>query len=91
MNTSPDVPIWPSGIARFVDGILEVTTGQGIRLAVRDIDEIGVRPPRAGRFSLRLRYRAGLSKVKTGYWVEPAHEAALRMLVDAVATAKAAA
>jgi hypothetical protein len=91
MHTSPDVPIWPSGIARFADGILEVTTGQGVRLALRDIDEIGIRPPRVGRLSLRLRYRAGLSKVKTGYWVELEHEAALRRLVDAVATAKAAA
>jgi len=25
------VPIWPSGIARFGDGILEVTTGDGVR------------------------------------------------------------
>jgi len=23
-----DFPIWPSGIARFADGILEVTTGE---------------------------------------------------------------
>jgi hypothetical protein len=90
-HTPPDVPIWPSGIARFSDGILEVTTGGGIRLAARDIIEIGVRPPRAGRLSLRLRYRAGLSKVKTGYWVEPQHEASLHRLVDAVETTRGAA
>jgi hypothetical protein len=80
-----DVPIWPSGIARFADGILEVTTGEGIRVAAADVIEIGVEPPRAGRLSLTLAYRAGLDRVRTSYWVEPEHEAALRQLADAVA------
>jgi hypothetical protein len=86
-NASPAVPIWPSGIARF-DGILEVTTGDGIRVAANDIVEIGVEPPRARRLSLRLGYRAGLGRARTSYWVEPEHEAALRRLVDPVAIAK---
>jgi hypothetical protein len=80
-----DVPIWPSGIARYADGILEVTTGDGRRVAARDITRIEVEPPKAGRLSLALEYRAGLDRVKTGYWVEAQHEAALRELVDAVA------
>jgi hypothetical protein len=87
-NTTPDVPIWPSGIARLDDGVLEVTTGDGIRVAAHDIVEISVEPPRAGRLSLTLRYRAGLDRVRTSYWVAPEHEAALRRLVDAVATTK---
>jgi hypothetical protein len=83
-----DLPIWPSGIARFADGILDVTTGDGIRVAAADVIEIGVEPPRAGRFSLTLAYRAGLMKTKTSYWVEREHDAALRRLVDAVTTMK---
>jgi hypothetical protein len=51
-NTNPEVPVWPSGSARFNDGVLEVTTGDGIRVAARDITQIGVNPPRAGRLSL---------------------------------------
>ena len=62
-----DFPIWPSGIARFADGILEVTTGEGIPVAAADIIEIGVEPPRAGRSSLTLAYRAGLMKTKRSY------------------------
>jgi hypothetical protein len=79
-----DLPIWPSGIARLSDGILEVTTGDGVRVATRDITSIGVKPPRAGRLSLTLEFRAGLDNVKTSYWVEPANEAALNELVSAV-------
>jgi hypothetical protein len=79
-----DLPIWPSGIARLSDGILEVTTGDGVRVATRDITSIGVKPPRAGRLSLALEFRAGLDNVKTSYWVEPENEAALNDLVSAV-------
>ena len=79
-----DLPIWPSGIARLGDGILEITTGDGLRVATRDIVEVETRPPRAGRLSLTLEYRAGLDTVKTSYWVEPEHEAALSELVAAV-------
>jgi hypothetical protein len=53
-------------------------------VAAGDIVEIGVGPPRAGRLSLTLAYRAGLMKTKTSYWVEPEYEAALRRLADAV-------
>ena len=88
-NTNPEIPIWPSGIARFTHGVLDVTTGEGVRVAARDITEIGVDRPRAGRLSLRLRYRAGLDRVRTSFWVEPEHRAALQRLVDTVATAKA--
>jgi hypothetical protein len=79
-----DLPIWPSGIARLSDGILEVTTGDGIRVATRDILDVEVKPPRAGRLSLQLKYLAGLDTVKTSYWVEPENEAALHELVAAL-------
>jgi hypothetical protein len=81
---SPSLPIWPSGMARLADGILEVTTGEGIRVAAADITEIGIDPPRAGRLSLTLAYRAGLGKHTTGYWVEAKHAAALRHFVECV-------
>ena len=84
-----ELPIWPSGIARFADGILEVTTGDGIRVAAQDVIDIGVEPPRAGRLSLTLKYRAGLSRNKTSYWVDASHEAALNELVEAVSAAGA--
>jgi hypothetical protein len=87
--TEVDLPIWPTGIARFSNGILEVTTGEGIRVAARDIEEIYVKPPRAGRFSLKVKYRAGLGWRKHGYWVEAQHEAALHALVSRVTAAAA--
>lgn len=87
-NTTPGLPIWPSGIARLDDRVLEVTTGGGIRAAAHDIVETAVEPCRGGRLSLVLRHRAGLDRVRTSYWVEPEHEAAVRRLVDAVATTK---
>jgi hypothetical protein len=62
--------------------------GDGIGVAARDITEIGVNPPRAGRLSLRLTYRAGLDRVRTSFWVEPGQPAALQRLVDTVLTAK---
>ena len=82
------LPIWPSGAARLHNGILEITTGDGVRIAVRDITDIGAEPPRAGRLSLRLAYRAGLSRAKTSYWVQPEHEAALHGLDDAIMAQK---
>lgn len=81
---SRDVPIWPSGIARLAGGILEITTGDGVRIATRDILEIGVDPPRAGRLSLRVKYRAGVDKPKRCYWVDAPNEAALHELVASV-------
>jgi hypothetical protein len=80
----PDLPIWPSGVARLSDGILEVTTGDGVRIAVRDIQEIGVDPPHAGRLSLAVKWRAGLDTARTSFWVEPENEPALSELVAAV-------
>ena len=80
------VPIWPSGIARFDGDVLEVTTGDGIRVAARDIVEIGVESPRDGRLTLRLSYQAGLDRAKTSHWVAPRNATALQRLVDAVAT-----
>jgi hypothetical protein len=77
-TTDPDFPIWPSGIARLQDSVLEITAGDGIRVAVDDIVEIGVN-------------RAGLDKARTSYWLEPEYEAALQRLVDAVTTTRGAA
>lgn len=78
-----DLPIWPSGMARLCDGILEVTTGDGVRIATSDIIEIGVKPPRAGRLTLSVKYRAGLDKPRVNYWVDARDEPALRAFVAA--------
>jgi hypothetical protein len=90
LTETNELAMWPSGIARLADGILEVTTGDGIRVVIADIVAIGVEPPRAGRLSLALVYRAGLDTVRTSFWVAPEHETALRRLVDAVAAMKGA-
>jgi hypothetical protein len=87
-NTTPDLPIWPSGTARLDGAIVEVTAGDGIRVAVDDVVEIGVRPPRVGRLSLTLKYRAGLDSAKASHGVPPEHEAVLQRLVDEVATTR---
>jgi hypothetical protein len=84
-----ELPIWPAGIARFSDGILEVTTGDGLRVAAQDVEEISIKPPRAGRFSLNVKFRAGLGREKRGYWVETEHAAALHALVAHVTAAAA--
>lgn len=83
----PDLPIWPSGVARFADGILEITTGEGIRVAAPDLLRIGIDPPRAGRLQLTVEYRVGLDRCKTSRWVEACHEQALHRLVETVAAA----
>ena len=91
MSNSNTTRISPSGRAEprgWTTGSFEVTTGDGIHVAAHEIVEITVEPPRAGRLSPTLRYRAGLNSVRTSYWVEREHEAALRRLVDAVAATK---
>jgi hypothetical protein len=82
-----ELELWPSGLARFADGVLEVTTGPTV-VAVRDILEIAAKPPKAGRLSLTLRYRAGLDTITTSWWVEPHNEATLTALVAAVEQAR---
>jgi hypothetical protein len=85
----PDLPIWPSGVARLSDGILEVTTGDGVRIAARDIETIDVGPPDEGRLSLALTWRAGPDTASTSLSVEPEHEQAVRQLVAAVEAERA--
>ncbi|MGD0833422.1 MAG: hypothetical protein ABSA40_03220 [Candidatus Dormibacteria bacterium] len=83
-----DVDLWPSGLARFADGVLEVTLGDSIRVPVRDVMEIGAKPPKLGRPSLTLRYRSGLETIGKSWWVEPQETEALRVLVEAVQAAR---
>jgi hypothetical protein len=83
-----DVPIWPSGAVRLVGGILEITGDHGVRVPARNIIRIGVVPPQAGRLSLTLRYRAGVRKHETSYWIDLRHEPALRELVTAIEAAQ---
>jgi hypothetical protein len=66
-----------------------VTNGEPIRAPVVDIVEIGTKPPRAGRLSLRLRNRAGLDTVSQSWWVESRNEAALNALVEAAGASRA--
>ena len=83
-----DLPIWPNGAAKVAGGILEVMSDHGICVFTRDIIEISMLPPSAGRLCFTLRYRAGLRKHETSYWIELRHEAALRELVTAIEAAQ---
>jgi len=90
-GTPIEFPIWPTGIARYADGILEVTTGEGLRVAARDLISVEVKPPRAGRLTMKVAYRAGFNTNKRSFWVEMPNEIALHQLVGAAQGARAAA
>jgi hypothetical protein len=85
--TTPQLPLWPSGVARCDDGILEITLGGGLRVALRDVVAIDVAPALGARLLLNLAHRDGFATVHRKYWVAIAdHEALLRL----VATVRAA-
>jgi len=79
-----EVPVWPSGVMSFDGRILEITTGDGLRVHAGDIESLELGKPRMGRLNVKLAYKAGLSNNKTGAWVEEEHEAALHELIAAV-------
>jgi hypothetical protein len=82
------VPLWPSGVARLDDGILEVLAGAGLRIPVRDVVEIDLQPALGARLLLALSYRRGLDTVHHGFWVAHAdHDALARLVRDVRALA----
>jgi len=77
-----DVPVWPSGLARFDDGILEIV-GDGLRVAARDIRSLEVVPALGARLQLRLTYRKGFDTIERRYWVAVAeHDHLLRLVAQ---------
>jgi len=78
---------WPSGVVRFGDGILELTNSD-LRVHVRDIERLTILPPKMGRVSLEVRYRAGLNTNTTSAWVETGEEKRAAELVAAVQAAR---
>jgi hypothetical protein len=89
MSLFIEVPIWPTGMAHYDGAILEVTTGEGLRVAPCDIASVEIKPARRGRLTLEIRYRCGLDTVTRGYWVEESSEFALERLVQAAGNAAA--
>jgi hypothetical protein len=83
MTDSHQVPVWPSGVMSFNGSVLEVTTGDGLRVAASDLEEIKLGKTFKGRVNVKIAYRAGLGKAKTGAWAEEEHEVALRELIAA--------
>lgn len=67
----------------FDGDILEVTTGDGLRIAASDLEEIKLGKTRMGRLNVKIHYRAGLGKAKNGAWVPEEHEAELLALIAA--------
>lgn len=82
-----DVPVWPSGLARFDDGILEITSGEGLRVAARDILAVELIPALGARLQLALTYRNHFDTVTRRYWVAVADHDDLQRLVTAVRAA----
>jgi hypothetical protein len=88
--TTPQLPLWPSGVARCDDGILEITLG-GLRVAARDVVAIDVAPALGARLLLTLAHREGFETVQRTFWVAIADHDALVRLVAAVRAAMVAA
>jgi hypothetical protein len=79
-----EVLSWPSGHVKLDGDVLEFGAGELTRVPVANLTKIEVKPPKLGRFNLRIEYTAGLNKNKTGAWIEEQHRAELDELVAAV-------
>jgi hypothetical protein len=82
-----EVPSWPSGRVKLEGDVLEFGAGELARVPVANLTNVEVKPPRKGRFNLRIEYTAGLSNNKTGAWVEEPHEAELTELAASIKAA----
>jgi hypothetical protein len=78
------IPLWPSGAARLDDGILEVLAGDGLRIPVRDVVEIGLEPALGARLQLALSYRRGIATEQRRFWVALEDHDALARLIREV-------
>ena len=82
-----EVKSWPSGVVRFGDGMLEMTNNE-LRVHLRDIERLTIKPPKMGRVSIEVRYHAGLNTNTTSAWVETGEEPRAAELVAAVHAAR---
>jgi hypothetical protein len=82
------VPLWPSGVARLDDGILEILAGDGLRVPVRDVVDIALEPALGARLLLALSYRRGIVTERRRFWVGLGdHDALVRFIRDVHALA----
>ena len=79
-----EVPSWPSGRVKLDGDVLEFGAGELTRVPVANLTKLEVKPPKRGRFNLRIEYAVGLNQNKTGAWIEEQHEAELTELVASV-------
>jgi hypothetical protein len=84
-----DVAIWPTGLARFEDGILDLA-GHDLRIPARDVVDLAVVPALGARLQLRLTYRKGFDTIRRRFWVATGDQDDLHRLVLAVRGALAA-
>lgn len=82
-----EVPSWPSGRVKLDGDTLEFGAGDLTRIPVANLRKVEVKPPKKGRFNLRLEYQSGLDNNKTGAWIEEQHEAELTELVASIKAA----
>lgn len=78
-----DVALWPSGLARFDDGVLEIL-GDGLRVAARDVVAIELAPALGARLQLSVAYRRGFDTIRRRYWVALADHDHLQRMVAQV-------
>lgn len=81
-----DVAIWPTGLARFADGVLDLV-GHDLRVPVRDVVDLAIVPASGARAQLRLTYRKGFDTIRRSYWVATGDQDDLHRLVLAVRAA----
>lgn len=82
------VPLWPSGVARLDDGVLEVLAGDGLRVAVRDVVDVELVPALGARLMLVVSYRKGFEVEQGRFWVGHGdHDALARLIRDVRAAA----
>jgi hypothetical protein len=86
---APQLPLWPSGVARCDDGILEITLGGGLRVATCDVLRLDVAPALGARLLLTLAYRDGFDTIERKYWVAVADHDRVQRLVAEVRAASA--
>jgi hypothetical protein len=75
------------GLARFADGVLEISGPDGLRVPVRDIVAFDAMPATAGRTRLTLMTRRAGTTQRHTFWISGGDRDALQRLVASVRAA----
>jgi hypothetical protein len=78
-----DAAVWPTGLARFADGVLDLV-GHDLRVPARDVVDLAIVPALGARLQLQLTYRKGFDTIQRRFWVATRDHDDLHRLVLAV-------